>query len=257
MKKLFYCLILLLQFNKTDGQNTTVNQPSKHISSISLGVGISHTAFKNKAISPNIFSGTGVPFYLTVRRESAVYKHYFQVMYQTQNLKSPFGLTSEEQGGHLLNGYLRKIKSYPNSTIYLGAEIQISGVYRNMPINPNNDFLTVLNTLSLSSSMDYKLGKQQLEAQINIAVLGYNMRRGNNLSDDIGNGVTDALFPNAKLETIPKYLNTALRLTYFVPTNAPHVRWRFDYWGNYYGFTKQQYFGVLQNQLTTAFTYQF
>jgi hypothetical protein len=257
MKKFFYFLILLLQFNKMSGQNTTKDALSKSIKSLSLGIGISQTALKNKAISPLIFSGTGVPFYLTFRRESAVYKSYFQFSYQAQKLKSPFGLTSEEQGGHLLDCYLRKVKSYKNAAIYLGGEIQISGVYRNMPINPNNDFLTVLNSLSLSGSMDYQLGKHHLEAQVNFAVLGYNMRRGNNLSDDIGNGVTDALFPNAKLETVPKYLNTALRLTYLVPTNAKHVRWRFDYLGNYYGFTKQQYFGVLQNQLTTSFTYQF
>jgi hypothetical protein len=257
MKKLFYFLILLAQFNKISGQNTTNDALSKPIKSLSLGIGISQTAMKNKTLSPLIFSGTGVPFYLTFRQERAGFKTYLQFSYQAQKLKSPFGLTSEEQGGHILNGYLRKIKAYEKSAIYLGAEIQISGVYRNMPVNLNNDFLTVLNSLNLSGLMDYKLRKHHLEAQINLAVLGYNTRRGNNLSDDIGNGVTDALWANARFETLPKYVNAALRLTYFVPSNAQHVRWQFDYLSNYYGFTQQQYFGVLQHQLTTSFTYQF
>jgi hypothetical protein len=257
MKKLFYLLILSAQFNDMSGQTTTTIAPTRPIHSISLGIGISHTVMKNETLSPLIFSGTDVPFHLTYRRESAVSKQYIQFLYQAQNLKSPFGLTSEEQGGHLLYGYLRKLKSYEKAAIYLGGEMHINGVYRNMPVNPNNDFLTILNSLNISGSMDYQLGKHHLEAQINLTVLGYNMRRGNNLSDDIGNGVTDALWANTRFETLPKYVNTALRLTYFVPTNAKHIRWRFDYLGNYYGFTQQQYFGVLQNQLTTSFTYQF
>ncbi len=257
MKKLFYCIILLAQFNKTYTQNTTQNVSSKSIHTISLGIGFSHTAMKNETLSPLIFSGNGVPMHLTYRRESSVSKQYFQVLYQAQNLKSPFGLTSEEQGGHLLYGYLRKVKTYDKTAIYLGGEMLIGGVYRNMPVNPNNDALTILNTLNISSSVDYKLGKHLLSGQLSLAVLGYNMRRGSNLSDDIGNGVTDALWANAKLETLPKYLNAALRLTYFVPTNAKHFRWQFDYLGNYYGFQQAQYFGVLTHQFTTSFTYQF
>lgn len=257
MKKLFYFLILLTQFNKIYGQTTTTIAPTKPFHSVSIGVGISHTAMKNKTVSSLIFSGYGVPFHLTYRRESNVSKQYVQILYQAQSLKSPFGFTSEEVGGHLLYGYLRKVKSYEKAAVYLGGEIQIQGVYRNMPVNPNNDYLTILNSLNLSGSISYKLEKHLLEAQISVAVLGYNMRRGSNFSDDIGNGVTDALLPNAKLETLPKYLNTALRLTYFVPTNAPHFRFRFDYSGNYYGFKQAQYFGVLENQLTTSLTYQF
>lgn len=257
MKNLLYFLILLTQTDKIWGQTPTINAPAKPIHSLSVGIGLSHTAMKNKAISPLIFSGIGLPISLTYRRQSAVSKQYAQILYQSQNLKSPFDLTSEELGGHLLYGYLRKVKTYQNGAFYLGGELQINGVYRNMPVNLNNDFLTVLNFLSVSGSMDYKLGKHLLSAQISLAVLGYNMRRGNNLSDDIGNGVTDALWANAKLETLPKFVNTALRLTYFVPTTAKHVRWRFDYLGNYYGFTQQQYFGVLNNQLTASFTYQF
>lgn len=257
MKKLYFLLILMTIVVKINAQTVSDNPAKKATHSLSLGVGFSSMALKNEAVSPLIFSGVGVPIRLTYRRESATSKQYYELLYQAQNLKSPFGLIVEEQGGHLLYGYLRKLRSYEKAAIYLGGEMHISGVYRNMPVNLNNDFLTILNSINISSSINYKLNKHLFEAQLSLAVLGYNMRRGNNLSDDIGNGVTDALWGNARFETLPKYLNTAFRLTYFVPTNAQHFRWQFNYWGNYYGFTQQQYFGVLQHQLTTSFTYQF
>ena len=83
---LFWSLVLTYSI----GQATTEIQPSKPIYSLSLGVGLSHTALKTEVISPLIFSGTDIPFQLTYRREGALLKSYIQLQYQSTTLKSPF-----------------------------------------------------------------------------------------------------------------------------------------------------------------------
>ena len=251
---LFWHLVL----TQLMGQTTAELPPSKPVHSLSLGVGLSHTALKTEVISPLIFSGTGIPLSLTYRRENAVLKSYFQLQYQTPTLNSPFDFRMNALDAFLTNGVLRKVKSFNKMNLYVGCEIQLMGSFRQMPKVVNNDQVIMLMGLNLSSILQYSLGKHLLEAQASIAVLGYNYRAKDNLK--IGafeKTFSEFLRSEAYFETLPKYLNTSLRLSYVPPLKSQHFRWRVDYWGNFQRFNQRQYMGVLQNQITTFLTYQF
>ncbi len=256
MKKLRSVLIFLSISLNLLAQKTTELRP-KPVHSLGLGVGLSHTALKNSSISPLIFSGLGAPLHLTYRRESAKTKHYLQVQYQAQNLKSPFGFSIEEMGGHLIYGYLKKIKSHEKTTFYVGGNLQIQGVQRTMPQGQNNYSLMVLSTLNISGSMNYTLNKHLFEAQISVSTFGYNLWTGNSFNRNMDDGFFKTLPQNAQFQLPPNYLNASLRVSYFLPTASPHWRCRVDYWGNYYGFKERRFSDVLHNQLTTSVVYQF
>jgi hypothetical protein len=117
--------------------------------------------------------------------------------------------------------------------------------------------LTLFNSLHLAGMMDYSIGKHKFEGQLNMALLGYNLRAGNNLSDAFVSDLFDALGTRGKFETLPNYLNLAWRLSYIPFVSTRHIQWRVDYWGNFHRFNKGQYLGVLHNQLTTSLTYKF
>jgi hypothetical protein len=253
-KPLCILTFLLLFFSKINSQT----EVPKRVYSLSLGVGLSHIALKTEVISPLIFSGTGIPFLLTYRRESAVLKHYIQLQYQATTLNSPFDFRMNTIDAFLTNGVLRKVKSFSKMNLYVGAEIQIMGSFRQMSQVINNDQVTMLMGLNLSSILEYSLGKHTLEAQVSIAALGYNYRAKDNFK--IGafeKSFSEFLRSESYFETLPNYLNASLRLSYIPPLNSKHFRWRLDYWGNLQRFNQRQYMGVLQNQILTSLTYQF
>ena len=250
---LFWSLVL----TQIMGQATAETLP-KPARSISLGMGLSRTALKMEMISPLIFSGSGVPFHLTYRRESTVYKQYIQLLYQAPALKSPFSFKMQALDAFFTYGYLRKVKSFSKAHLYVGCELQMMGSLRTMPQVINNDHVTMLNSLNISSIVDYAVGKHGFEAQLSIAALGYNIRSKDNFKIGAFEKSFSAFINSeSHLETLPKYLNTAFRLSYVPPSNAKHLRWRVDYWGNFQRYSQRQYLGVLQNQITTSLTYQF
>jgi hypothetical protein len=257
MKKLFYFLILLAQFNKMSGQNTTENARPKPINALSLSVEISHTALKFETVSPFIFSGIATPLQLSYRRENTVSKQSVELGYQSQTLKSPFGYRVVELGGHLFYSYLRKIENYNKSNIFVGGQLYLSGANRTMPEGLNNESTVIMSSLNVSSLADYAVGKHRFEAQLSLAILGYNLRPDNNIKGNFTEGLADNFIANGRLETLPRYTNVFWRLGYLVPTNARHFHWRFDYLGNYCGFQQRQYLGTLTHQFSTSLTYQF
>ena len=255
-KSLCFPIFLLFSF-KIMGQTLPVLASSKAVYSVGLGIGLGYTALKNETISPLIFTGFGAPISLTYRRESAISRQFLQLQYQAQTIQSPFDLPIEEVGGHLIFSYLRRIKSSAKSRFFWGAELRLEGVDRQMPKSLNSAFTVSLNSLNVNGLWDFSMGKNQFESEISVAVLGYNLRSGSNLSGVFDVSFFDYLKSNARFETLPKYLNATLRIAYFVPTNAKHFLWRVDYSGNYLGFKQRQYFGVLRNQISTSLTYQF
>jgi hypothetical protein len=254
------CIIFLWSFGLTQimGQATT-EMPAKPTHSISLGVGFSHTAMKITTISPLILKGVGVPLHLTYRRENTVSKHFVQLLFRQQTSKSPFGFDFTEQGGHLIYGYLRKVKSGDKLGVYLGGELQIQGVNGLTKKGYNSEVFLVLNGLNISSLVDYRLGKHFFEAQIALTALAYNRRPDTNLGRNFGKTAEDGvgLFTDARFEYPPQYLNTSLRLSYLPVLTAKHLQWRLDYWGSFYRFNPQQKYAVLQHQLMTSLTYKF
>jgi hypothetical protein len=259
MKKILLIFLLLSNdFGSAWCQPVVETVPSKPLHSLSLGVGLSHTALKMEVISPLIFSGTAIPFYFIYRRESMASKQYVQVLYQSPTLNSPFNFRMNALDAFLLYGYLRKVKSFAKMNLYIGGELQIMGSFRSMPQVINNNQVTLLNGLNISSILDYSIGKHTIEAQLSIAVLGYNIRA----KDNVKIGAFEETFSEfigseSHLETIPNYLNTSLRLSYIPPLNSKHLRWRLDYWGNFQRYNQRQYMGVLQNQISASLTYQF
>lgn len=263
MKKLLFLLILTLPNVKILGQTAAENAPAiastKSIRTLSLSVGLSHTALKTEVISPLIFSGTGTPLSLTYRRESARFKQCVQLQYQSPTLKSPFDFRMTALDVFLGYGYLRKVKSFSKMNLYVGGEVQVMGSFRQMPqVGGNNTQAVVLNGLNLSSLLDYSLGAHLLEAQVSVAALSYNLRTKDNLKIGASEENFSQLIAfGAYLETLPNYLNTSLLLSYVPPLKLKHLRWRVDYWGNFQRFQQRQYMGVLQNQISTSLTYQF
>jgi hypothetical protein len=258
MKKLL-CILLFWSLVLTPiiGQTTTETQPSKPLHTISMGVGLSRTALKLETVSPLIFSGIGVPFQLTYRREKPFSRQMIQLAFQSQTLKSPFGFKLVEVGGHLSYSYLRRVKSFSTTHVYFGGELGVSGRDRTMPQGMNNASSTLINALKLVSLADFRQGKHRFETQLSLAVLGYNQRPNNNFSGDSYGEFFKDFKSNARLEVPPQYLDVSLGVAYFVPTTAKHFSWRFDYWGNYSGFQQRQYLGVLTHQFMTSITYQF
>jgi hypothetical protein len=253
------CIIILwsLVLTQIMGQATT-EMPSKPTHSISLGMGLSRTALKMEVISPLIFSGSGMPFHLTYRRESTVSKQYIQLLYQSPTLKSPFDFKMQALDAFFTYGYLRKVKSFSKANLSVGGELQMMGSLRTMPQVINNDQVTMLNSLNITSTVDYAIGKHGFEAQLSIAALGYNIRTKDNFKIGAFEKSFSAFINSeSHFETLPKYLNTAFRLSYVPQSNAKHLRWRVDYWGNFQRYNQRQYLGILQNQITTSLTYQF
>ncbi len=250
---LFWSLVL----TPIMGQTATENAPVKRANSLSLGVGFSHTALKFETVSPYIFTGVGVPFQLTYRRNSAVSKQSIELGYQSQTLKSPFGFKVVELGGQLSYSYLRRVKNSNKMNVFVGGSVRVSGVNRTMPQGLNNASTVVLSALHVSSLADYAVGKHRFEGQLSLAVLGYNLRPYNNLKGDFTETLWGNFTTNSRLETPPQYLDVFWRLGYFVPTNSKHFHWRFDYLGNYCGFQQRQFLGTLTHQFSTSFTYQF
>jgi hypothetical protein len=259
MKKILLILLFLSNgFASAWCQSAVETVHSKPLHSLSLGVGLSHTALKIEMISPLIFSGTAIPFHLTYRRESIASKQYVQMLYQSPTLNSPFNFRMNTLDAFLLYGYLRKVKSFGKMNLYVGGELQIMGSFRSMPQVINNNQVTLLNGLNISSILDYSIGKHTIEAQLSIAAVGYNIRA----KDNVKIGAFEETFSEfigseSHLETIPNYLNTSLRLSYIPPLNSNHFRWRLDYWGNFQRYNQRQYMGVLQNQISVSLTYQF
>jgi hypothetical protein len=259
MKKILLILLFLSNgFASAWCQSLIETMPSKPVHSLSLGVGLSHTGLKNETVSSLIFSTVGLPMHLTYRRESTVSRQYAQLQFLSQTLESPFKFMMEDVGGHLSYGYLRRIKSSTSMNIFLGGECQVQGAGRRMLNNINVPrLITLFNSLHLAGMMDYSIGKHKFEGQLNVALLGYNLRAGNNLSDAFVSDLFDALGTRGKFETLPNYLNLAWRLSYIPFVSTRHIQWRVDYWGNFHRFNKGQYLGVLHNQLTTSLTYKF
>jgi hypothetical protein len=257
MKKLFFLLILLPQILKISGQNQATDVSPKAVHALSLSVGLSHTDLKFETVSPYVFSGVATPLQLTYRRNNAVSKQSIELGYQGQTLKSPFGFKVVELGGHLSYSYLRRVKNFNKLNLFLGGALHFSGANRTMPQGLNNSSTVVLSSLNVSSLADYAVGKQRFDAQLTLAVLGYNQHPNNNLKGNFTEGFLDSYTTNARLETPPQYLNVFWRLGYLVPTISRHFSWRFDYLGNYCGFQQRQFLGTLTHQLTTSFTYQF
>jgi hypothetical protein len=257
MKKVFYFLILLVQFNKISGQTATTITPSKATHALGLSVGLSHTALKLETVSPYIFTGFATPLQLSYRRENTVSRQSVEVAYQGQTLKSPLGFKIVELGGHLSYSYLRKVKNFNKMNLFLGGELRFSGANRSMPQGLNNTSNVILSSLNVSSLANYAIGKHQFDAQLSLAVLGYNLRPYDNFKGNFTDSFFDNLATNARWETPPQYVNTFWRLGYLVPTTARHFGWRFDYLGNYCGFQQRQFLGTLTHQLTTSFVYQF
>jgi hypothetical protein len=257
MKKLFYSLILLLTINKISGQTSTGIVLPKTQNALGLSVGLSHTDLKFETVSPYIFSGFATPFQLTYRRENSVSKQSVELGYQSQTLKSPFGFKVVELGGYLSYSYLRKVKNFNKLNLYVGGELRFSGANRTMPQGLNNESTVILSSLNASSLVDYAVGKHRFDAQLSLAVLGYNLRPDNNLKSNFSETLADNFAKNGRLETVPQYTNIFWRLGYLVPTNSRHFHWRFDYLGNYCGFQQRQFLGTLTHQFSTSFTYQF
>jgi hypothetical protein len=259
MKKILLILLFLSNgFASAWCQSVVETVPSKPLYSLSLGIGLSHIGLKTEVISPLIFSGTGTSFHFTYRRESAVLKHYIQLQYQAPTLNSPFDFRMNSLDAFLTNGVLRKVKSFDKTNLFVGGEVQIMGSFRQMPQVINNDQVTLLMGLNLSSILEYSLGKHTIEVQASIAVLGYNYRAKDNFK--IGafeKSLSEFLRSESYFETLPNYLNASLRLSYIPPLNSKHFRWRIDYWGNFQRFNQRQYMGVLQNQISASLTYQF
>jgi hypothetical protein len=259
MKKILRILLFLSNgFASAWCQSVVETVPSKPLNSLSFGTGFSHTALKMEVISPLIFSGTAIPFHLTYRRESMASKQYVQLQYQSPSLNSPFNFQMNALDAFLMYGYLRKVKSFGKMNLYVGGELQIMGSFRSMPQVINNNQVTTLNGLNISSILDYSIGQHIIEAQLSIAALGYNIRA----KDNVKIGAYEETFSEfigseSHLETLPNYLNTSLRLSYIPSSNSKHFRWRLDYWGNFQRFNQRQYMGVLQNQISTSLTYQF
>jgi hypothetical protein len=255
------CIIFLwsLVLTQIMGQATAEMPLSKPVHSLSLGVGLSHTALKTEVISPLIFSGTGFPFSLAYRRESVKSKQYAQLLYQSPTLHSPFDLRMNALDAFLLYGYLRKVKSFNKMNLFVGGEVQVMGSFRQMPqVGGNNDQGIMLNGLNLSSILTYSLNAHTFEAQVSIAALSYNLRtKDNNKIGAFEQSFSELVRFGAYVETLPNYLNTSLRMSYIPPLKSKHFRWRLDYWGNFQRFKQRQYMGVLQNQISTSLTYQF
>lgn len=259
MKK-YFCIVLLVfgcSLTSLIGQTTTEKPTLKPLHAMSMGVGVSHTALKLETVSPLIFSGIGIPLQLTYRREKPVSRQTIQLSFQSQTLKSPFGFQLVEVGGHLSYSYVRRVKSFSTTNVYLGGEFAISGRDRTMPQGLNNASTTLINALKLVGLADFRQVKHRFETQLSLAVLGYNQRPNNNFSGDSYGSFFKDFKSNARLEVPPQYMDVSFGVAYFVPTTAKHFSWRFDYWGNYSGFQQRQYLGVLTHQLMTSITYQF
>jgi hypothetical protein len=262
MKKLLYLLILLSQGSKIQGQIMSQTTPVKRTNALSLGAGISFNRLKNETSSPLIFSGVGIPIHLTYGRESAVSKQQIQLLYQSSTLKSPFDFELDEQGGHLMYGYLRKVKSFNKMTLLLGGEVHTQGAFWDAPKEGNNTSGMLMHLVNLSSELDYTVGQHRIEAQLSIAVLGVShLRPMNNGGKSFGQfsegNYLTALLRNTQLETLPDYLNTTLRLGYTPILRGQRFQWRVDYCGHFYRFKQRQFFGVLQHQLTTSLSFIF
>jgi hypothetical protein len=257
MKKLYFLILLMTIVIKINAQTASDNPPKKATFNLSLGVGFSSMSLKNETVSPLIFSGTGALFHLTGRRDGALWKSYFQLLYQRPTLKSPFETPIEMVGGHLLQGYLRQIKKGENLRFFVGSEVQFQGVAYEMPTSLNSNFRTFLSSLNLTGQMEYTLKKHRIEAQIGLTALGFNARPDNNFSVRASDDTFISWAASGKLETLPNYLNSTWRLSFYPLSISKRFGWRLDYVGNYYGFKQQQFFGVVQHQVSTSLNYQF
>jgi hypothetical protein len=258
MKKILLILLFLSNgFASAWCQSVVDSVPSKPVHSLSLGLVVSHTALKDETVSPLIFSGIRFPLNLTYRRESVVSKQYFQLYYQSVGLTTTTNFNLNQESGGLVYGYLRRLKSWKKTNLFVGAEIQLQGFKRDYIPASNSASMVLLNAFNLTGLVDYLLEKHKFEAQITLTAIGYNIRPMSNFFDNIADSRFKTFLDSGKFESIPDYLNASFGFSYQPPTTSKHIRWRFDYWGNFYQFKQQQYFGVLQNQLTTSFTYQF
>jgi hypothetical protein len=249
---LFWSLVL----TQIMGQ-ATAEMPSKPVHSLSLGVGLTQIALKNETVSPLIFKGFGVPFSLTYRREKEASKHYFQLFYQSLSPTSSNNFTLNHESGGVIYGYLKRMKSWEKTHLFVGGEIQLQGFQRDYSPASNTTHMMLLNGFNVTGLMDYGLKNHKFQAQITLTGLGFNIRPKRNLYDNVVDSRFKTFVASGIFESIPNYLNASLRLSYLPPTVSKHIRWRFDYWGNFHRFKKPQYLGSLQNQVTTSLTYQF
>lgn len=225
-------------------------QPTLAQSEVGIGIGLSAIQFRNEVISPLTHSGVALPIALSFQRDKQHYRLFSQLLYQhAGQLSSTFGNTTQEQQASFLIGYVRSIYSKANLHYYLGGMLQSQGAARNNAFGQNNADQALLNTLSVLALATYRVNLHQFEAQLSAGLLGINLRNGTNLSSQNSN--------NVQIESPPKYLTAALRLSYVPPLSYQHFKIRFDLNSSFYRFDQDQLLGQAQQQLLVNFCYKF
>ena len=229
---------------------------TRPVSSISLGLGISQSAFRNDEESVLIRTGFGVPVGLTYRREGLRTRQYVGIDYLSHNLRSRFGNTTAEVRGSLSYTYLRRVQSGQRLTLYAGGGVETQASIQTGVSGSGNNTGSLINALSVSGMSDYRLGKHGFEAQASIVLLGYAIRPGNPLFTGGKEPKFGDVINALNAEIIPNFVGGAWRVAYFPPAVSRRWFWRIDYRGQLQRFSQGTALGFAQQQLTASIVYQ-
>jgi XisI protein len=257
MKNLLFSLVLTLNFAQTKAQSLPKDSLNKVIHNLGVGVGLSHTALQYQTVSPLIFNGLGVPVTINYKQEKPRSKEYIHVLVLNQSLKSPFNNTLDDLGVYLLYGYLRQLRAKGNNRFLLGGEFQFQGNFRQIRNFINTEYGVLLSGLNLTGQWEHRFKNHRIEAQLGIALVGFNRRPGKNFDVRAADRSFFTEYGLGKFETIFDYLNGSLRVSYSPVLKAKHIAWQIDYVGSVYTSKQPQFLGVIQNQLSTSLNFQF
>ncbi len=232
-----------------------MNRP---VSSVSLGLGVSQSAFRNDDESMLIRTGIGIPVGATYRREGPRVRQYVGVAYLSHGLSSRFGNETTEKRGSLSYTYLRRVRCGQRLALYAGGVVDVQVSFQPTPFGlmGSNGTGSLVNALLVSGLADYRAGKHGFEAQLSLAVLGFAILPGNPLFSGEEPAIGDVL-KAFQTETIPHFLGTTWRVSYFPPAVSHRWFWRIDYRGQLQRFVQKPELGFAQQQLVASLIYQF
>ena len=244
-------LITVMITSNLFGQTDSTSKKNE----VGFGLGLYQASMKNVLVWELLHCGAEFPsFQVYFRRSGLKNFHNVQVTYSNLRLYSPFKQNfTKDLRPTLSYTYLRKLsKPYKPISYYLGTSFFAYASFRDVRFN-NEDIANNYNTeytsmVSLSAMTQYKLGKNQFEAQLNFGVLSFNRRTG------YANRVVKET--NWQLQTLPDFMQYSLRIAY-TRNLAKRFNIRIEYAYQFHSFKTPEYLGYSNNLLFVSTNFKF